>query len=56
MSIVPDKRAKSQVWRYFGFPGDDSGAIIKKKVVVCRLCPDNNEWVRYINNISIYRD
>ena len=44
--IVPNKRAKSLVWcyMYFGFPGDDSGAITKKKVVVCRLCADNDEF------------
>ena len=34
---VPNKRAKSKVRRHFGFPGDSSRAITKKKVVVCRL-------------------
>jgi len=51
--IVPNKRAKSQVWRYFGFPGDSSGAIIKKKVVVCHLCPDNNEFPHAGNTMNL---
>jgi len=42
--IVPNKRAKSQMWRYFGFPGDSSEA----KVVICRLCLDNK--FSYVGN------
>ena len=48
-----DKRAKSQVWRYFGFPGDDSGVITKKKVVICRLCPDNDEFPYAGNTMNL---
>ena len=42
--IVANKKAKSEVWRYFGFPGDHSEAITKKKVDVCRLCDNKNEF------------
>jgi len=31
VSTVPNKRAKSQMWRYFGFSGDSSGAITKRR-------------------------
>ena len=41
------------MWCYFGFPGDDSGAITKKKVVICRLCPDNDEFPYAGNTMNL---
>ena len=29
---------KSKVWKYFGFLANDSGIIIDKKEVYCRIC------------------
>ena len=44
--IVPNNRAKSTVWRYFGFPGNGSGGISIYRVIA--LC--NNRFY-----ISVYR-
>ena len=35
--LKPLSSCKSKVWRYFGFPANDSGVIINKKEVYCRI-------------------
>ena len=39
--IVPNKKAKSDIWRYFGLKHDAKSKDIKDGVAVCNLCKVN---------------
>ena len=41
-SVVERPKAKSKIWKHFGFPGDANGTIITTKKVVCKLCRDQH--------------
>jgi len=36
--LISKPKAKSKVWRHFGFPAVADGTIIDKKKIACRLC------------------
>ena len=36
--LISKPKAKSKVWRHFGFPAVANGTIIDKKIIACRLC------------------
>ena len=36
--LVDKRKAKSDVWKHFGFPADAHGVIMDEKKIVCRLC------------------
>ena len=40
--IVPNKKAKSDIWRYFGLKHDAKSKDIKDGVAVCNLCKVNS--------------
>ena len=44
---IEDTSTKSKVWKYFGFPVDENGAVTNKKQVVCRIC---NRSLAYSGN------
>ena len=36
--LIAKPKAKSKMWRHFGFPAVATGTIIDKKKIACRLC------------------
>ena len=51
--IVPNPKAKSEVWSYFGFPGadDGSGRILTKTRAICRLCTEDQPYKNNTSNL-----
>ena len=48
--LKPISSCKSKVWKYFGFPANDSGIIIaRRKYVYCRIC---EQALSYLGNMA----
>lgn len=56
-SVVERPKAKSKIWKYFGFPGDANGTITTSKKVVCKLCREQQRdiTIPYSGNTSNLR-
>lgn len=47
--LVVPKQMRATVWKYFGFPADESNVIITKIKIICVLC---NDCITYSKNTT----
>ena len=47
-------RAKSKVWKYFGFTANESGTIVSKTQVKCTLCRNDISFCGNTMNLSYH--
>jgi hypothetical protein len=49
--VVERPKAKSVVWKHFGFPADSAGTVLNHKKVVCRVCKGVIPFSRNTSNL-----
>ncbi|XP_071758214.1 E3 SUMO-protein ligase ZBED1-like [Centroberyx gerrardi] len=54
LNLVAHPRAKSKVWRYFGFDTDADGCILHWKRIYCRVCMSQIAYSGNTSNLSYH--
>lgn len=54
LKLVAHPRAKSKVWRYFGFDTDAEGCILQWKRIYCRICMGQIAYSGNTSNLSYH--
>ncbi|MBN3271227.1 ZBED1 protein, partial [Polyodon spathula] len=54
LKLVAHPRAKSKVWRYFGFDTDAEGCILQWKKIYCRICLAQIAYSGNTSNLSYH--
>ncbi|KAM4601796.1 polyprenol dehydrogenase isoform 1-T2 [Polymixia lowei] len=54
LNLVAHPRAKSKVWRYFGFDTDADGCILHWKRIYCRVCLSQIAYSGNTSNLSYH--
>ncbi|XP_010889306.1 zinc finger BED domain-containing protein 1 [Esox lucius] len=54
LHLVPHPRAKSKVWRYFGFDTDADGCILHWRRIYCRICMIQIAYSGNTSNLSYH--
>ncbi|MGH0144111.1 UNVERIFIED_CONTAM: hypothetical protein FKN15_063018 [Acipenser sinensis] len=54
LKLVAHPRAKSKVWRYFGFDTDAEGCILQWKKIYCRICMAQIAYSGNTSNLSYH--
>lgn len=54
LNLVAHPRAKSKVWKYFGFDTDADGCILHWKRIYCRICMNQIAYSGNTSNLSYH--
>lgn len=54
LNLVAHPRAKSKVWKYFGFDTDAEGCILHWKRIYCRICMNQIAYSGNTSNLSYH--
>ncbi|XP_070258796.1 E3 SUMO-protein ligase ZBED1 [Myotis yumanensis] len=54
LKLVAHPRAKSKVWKYFGFDTDAAGCILQWKKIYCRICRAQIAYSGNTSNLSYH--
>lgn len=54
LKLVAHPRAKSKVWKYFGFDTDAEGCILQWKKIYCRICVSQIAYSGNTSNLSYH--
>ncbi|KAM5221854.1 E3 SUMO-protein ligase ZBED1 [Ctenodactylus gundi] len=54
LKLVAHPRAKSKVWKYFGFDADAEGCIVQWKRIYCRICLAQIAYSGNTSNLSYH--
>ncbi|XP_040854477.1 E3 SUMO-protein ligase ZBED1-like [Ochotona curzoniae] len=54
LKLVAHPRAKSKVWKYFGFDADADGCILQWKKISCRICMAQIAYSGNTSNLSYH--